>query len=61
MTTEIRPLFEYLEPLNEAVAEIANTWRPDDPRAVISLEDPGVPNWARPGRFQAGHHLWPLV
>jgi Protein of unknown function (DUF1214) len=31
VTTEIRPLFEYLEPLNEAVAEIANTWRPEDP------------------------------
>jgi hypothetical protein len=31
MTREIRPLFEHLEPLNEAVAEIANTWRPDDP------------------------------
>ena len=31
LTWEIRPLFEYLEPLNEAVAEIANTWRPDDP------------------------------
>ena len=31
MTTEIRPPMEYLEPLNEAVTEIANTWRPDDP------------------------------
>jgi hypothetical protein len=31
MTTEIRPLFDYLNPLNDAVAEIANTWRPDDP------------------------------
>ena len=31
MTTEIRPLFDNLEPLNEAVAEIANTWSPDDP------------------------------
>jgi Protein of unknown function (DUF1214) len=30
MTTEIGPLFKYLEPLNEAVEEIANTWRPDD-------------------------------
>jgi hypothetical protein len=30
MTTEIRPLFEYLTPLDEAVKEIANTWRPDD-------------------------------
>jgi hypothetical protein len=32
MTTEIRPLFDYLIPLNEAVTEIANTWRPDDPQ-----------------------------
>jgi Protein of unknown function (DUF1214) len=31
MAPEIRPLFEYLEPLNDAVDEIANTWRPDDP------------------------------
>ena len=31
MTTEIAPLFDYLQPLNEAVDEIANTWRPDDP------------------------------
>jgi hypothetical protein len=31
MSTEIGPLFEYLNPLNEAVEEIANTWRPDDP------------------------------
>ena len=54
MTTEIRPLFEYLEPLNEAVAEIANTWRPDNPRAVISLEDPGVPNWLDPAGFKQG-------
>ena len=31
MTTEIRPIGDYLEPLEEAVKEIANTWRPDDP------------------------------
>jgi hypothetical protein len=31
MTTSIGPLFQYLEPLQEAVDEIANTWRPDDP------------------------------
>jgi hypothetical protein len=31
MTTQIGPLFDYLKPLEEAVAEIANTWRPDDP------------------------------
>jgi hypothetical protein len=31
MTTEIAPLFDYLQPLQEAVDEIANTWRPDDP------------------------------
>jgi len=29
--TKIAPLFDYLKPLEEAVAEIANTWRPDDP------------------------------
>src|SRR5437762_12708646 len=29
--TEIRPLLDYLQPLNDAVAELANTWRPDDP------------------------------
>ena len=31
MSTEIGPLFDYLQPLQEAVDEIANTWRPDDP------------------------------
>jgi hypothetical protein len=31
MSTEIGPLFQYLQPLEEAVNEIANTWRPDDP------------------------------
>ena len=31
MTTEIASLFDYLQPLQEAVDEIANTWRPDDP------------------------------
>ncbi|MGE3692105.1 MAG: DUF1214 domain-containing protein [Novosphingobium sp.] len=31
MSTEIAPLFDYLGALNEAVDEIANTWRPDDP------------------------------
>jgi hypothetical protein len=31
MTTAIGPLFQYLKPLEEAVNEIANTWRPDDP------------------------------
>jgi hypothetical protein len=29
--TAIAPLFQYLKPLEEAVNEIANTWRPDDP------------------------------
>lgn len=29
--TTIPPLFELLAPLEKAVAEIANTWRPDDP------------------------------
>jgi hypothetical protein len=28
---DIGPLFRYLQPLEEAVKEIANTWRPDDP------------------------------
>jgi len=31
MSTEIGPLFQYLKPLEEAVNEIANTWRPNDP------------------------------
>ena len=31
MTTTIGPLFDYLNGLEDAVAEIANTWRPDDP------------------------------
>jgi hypothetical protein len=31
MSTQIGPLFQYLQPLEEAVDEIANTWRPDDP------------------------------
>ena len=31
MTAPIAPLLEYLKPLEEAVNEIANTWRPDDP------------------------------
>ena len=31
MATEIAPLFDYLGALNEAVDELANTWRPDDP------------------------------
>jgi hypothetical protein len=31
MSTDIGPLFQYLKPLEEAVNEIANTWRPDDP------------------------------
>jgi hypothetical protein len=31
MNVEIQPISEYLRPLDEAVAEIANTWRPDDP------------------------------
>ncbi|MDE8651046.1 DUF1214 domain-containing protein [Novosphingobium album (ex Liu et al. 2023)] len=31
MTTPIGPLFDYLGDLEEAVAQIANTWRPDDP------------------------------
>ena len=30
-TGTIAPLFDYLQPLEEAVNEIANTWRPDDP------------------------------
>ena len=31
MTTEIKPLFDYLKPLEQAVTQIADTWRPDDP------------------------------
>jgi hypothetical protein len=31
MATGIRSLFDYLKPLQEAVAQIADTWRPDDP------------------------------
>lgn len=31
MTQPIAPLFDYLAPLQEAVDEMANTWRPDDP------------------------------
>ncbi|MCB2077928.1 MAG: DUF1214 domain-containing protein [Novosphingobium sp.] len=31
MTTQIAPIFDYLQPLQDAVNEIANTWRPDDP------------------------------
>lgn len=31
MSADIAPLFDYLAPLQEAVDEIANTWRPDDP------------------------------
>ena len=31
MTQPIAPLFDYLKPLEAAVDEIANTWRPDDP------------------------------
>lgn len=31
MTGTLPPLFELLAPLEEAVAELANTWRPDDP------------------------------
>lgn len=30
-STTIGPIFDYLAPLQEAVDEIANTWRPDDP------------------------------
>ena len=29
--TQIAPLFDYLKPLEFAVDELANTWRPDDP------------------------------
>jgi hypothetical protein len=32
MTSTIQPLLAYLAPLEEAVAELANTWRPNDPR-----------------------------
>lgn len=32
MTTQPGPLFDYLQDLEEAVAGIANTWRPDDPQ-----------------------------
>ena len=32
MTELIGPLLDYLGPLEEAVGELANTWRPDDPR-----------------------------
>jgi hypothetical protein len=31
MPTAIKPLFEYLKPLEAAVAQIADTWRPEDP------------------------------
>ena len=31
MTSTLPPLFELLAPLEDAVAELANTWRPDDP------------------------------
>jgi hypothetical protein len=31
MTTTLPPLFDLLAPLEDAVAELANTWRPDDP------------------------------
>jgi hypothetical protein len=31
MASEIKPLFDYLRPLEEAVGQLANTWRPDDP------------------------------
>jgi hypothetical protein len=31
MTQTPGPVFDYLKPLQEAVDEIANTWRPDDP------------------------------
>ena len=32
MTSTIKPLLSCLKPLEEAVAELANTWRPNDPR-----------------------------
>jgi Protein of unknown function (DUF1214) len=32
MAQHIGPLFGYLEPLEEAVSELANTWRPEDVR-----------------------------
>jgi hypothetical protein len=32
MTSTIQPLLSYLKPLEEAVAELSNTWRPNDPR-----------------------------
>ncbi|HTV95131.1 MAG TPA: DUF1214 domain-containing protein [Steroidobacteraceae bacterium] len=32
MTQVIGPLLEYLKPLEEAVKQLANTWRPGDPR-----------------------------
>lgn len=32
MSTAIRPLFDYLKPLEEAVNALADTWRPDDPQ-----------------------------
>jgi hypothetical protein len=32
MSAEIGPLLDYLRPLERAVNQIANTWRPDDPR-----------------------------
>jgi hypothetical protein len=32
MTTQPGPLFDYLQDLEEAVAGIANTWRPNDPQ-----------------------------
>ena len=60
MSTEIGPLLDYLSPLNKAVEEIANTWRPDDPEyradgyRQIMLQDPGVPNWLDPAGFKQG-------
>jgi Protein of unknown function (DUF1214) len=32
MTPTLKPLLSYLEPLEEAVRELANTWRPNDPQ-----------------------------
>ncbi|HLB91541.1 MAG TPA: hypothetical protein VJK27_04330, partial [Terriglobales bacterium] len=32
MTQHIGPLLDHLKPLQEAVEELANTWRPEDPR-----------------------------
>ena len=68
MSTEIGPLLDYLSPLNKAVEEIANTWRPDDPeyradgyrQIIASRIIVGGAQLARSRRLQTGHDLWPV-